>query len=310
LLEDEFTKKEEAFMKEARQLTEKNSKMLDELDTIVKVHLAKKFEQDAQGKNFTDAEACNAYKQAYDNYMGPANGMFERYYSSYMDHKRKMTNELLYAGKRFMDREYYEYYASNAKLQFLYALQSVSFEIPNYALGLPYAQACINVKINPFINKGLSKWEDVHCPEPWEMSFVGGTSLSTECNKITLKLDLQIFEISGTQDMITGEWTNFTLEGGIDIGTKRVFGGAGKKVFDAGVEGGFFVEIGTSGVSGWEVKDYGGKGKVSAGGTTGTMGNEGSSPALMEGEGKISLKSGKASFEVKALGSKTIIEYK
>jgi hypothetical protein len=311
LLEDEFTKKEEAFIKDARQLTEKNSKMLDELDTIIKVQLAKRFEQDALGKKFTDAEACNAYKEAYDNYMGPANGMFERFYSGYIDHKRKMTNELVYAGKQCMDAAYYEYYASNAKLQFLYALQSVSFEIPGYTPALGgYAAACINVKTNPFTNKGLSKWEDVHCPEPWEMSFAGGTSVSTECNKITLKLDFQIFEISGTQDMITGEWTNFTLEGGIDIGTKRVFGGAGKKVFDAGVEGGFFVEIGTSGVSGWEVKDYGGKGKISAGGTTGTKGNEGSSPTLMEGEGKISLKSGKASFEVKALGSKTIIEYK
>ncbi|WP_462255020.1 hypothetical protein [Ferruginibacter sp.] len=310
LLSDEFTKKEEAFIKEARQLTEKNSKMQDELDTIVKVHLAKRFEQDALGKKFTDAEACNAYKEAYDNYMQPANTMFEKFYSGYLDHQRKMTNELVYAGKQFMDAAYYEYYASNSKLQFLYALKSVSYEMPSYALGLPYAQACINVNTNPFTNKGLSKWEDVHCPEPWEMSFAGGTTLSTECNKITLKLDFQLFEISGTQDMITGEWTNFTLEAGIDIGTKRVLGGAGKKVFDAGVEGGFFVEIGTSGVSGWEVKDYGGKGKISAGGTTGTKGNEGSSPTLMEGEGKISLKSGKAAFEVKALGSKTVIEYK
>ncbi len=310
LLEEEFVKKEEAFLKEARQLTEKNSKMQDELDTIVKVHLAKRFEQDALGKKFTDAEACNAYKEAYDNYMQPANTMFEKFYSAYIDHKRKMTNELLYAGKQFMDKEYYEYYASNSKLQFLYALQSVSYEMPSYALGLPYAQACINTKTNTFTNKGLSKWEDVHCPEPWEMSFVGGTSVSTECNKITLKLDFQVFEVSGTQDMITGEWTNFTLEGGIDLGTKRVLGGTGKKVFDAGVEGGFFVEIGTSGVSGWEVKDYGGKGKISAGGTTGTKGNEGSSPTLIEGEGKLSLKSGKASFEVKALGSKTVIEYK
>ncbi len=277
LLEEEFVKKEEAFMKEARQLTESNSKMLDELDTIVKVHLAKRFEQDALGKKFTDAEACNAYKEAYDNYMQPANTMFEKFYSAYIDHKRKMTNELLYAGKQFMDKAYYEYYASSSKLQFLYVLQSVSYEMPSYALGLPYAQACINVKTNSFSNKGLAKWEDVHCQPDWNVN-LGAAGLATHCNKITLTADILIGEASYSADVVTGEWTNFTLEIGGEIGSKKV------SAVEVSAGGKAFIEIDRRGISDFGVKASAG---VSAGATNAEL------------EGKLSLMSGKASFETK-----------
>lgn len=277
LLSDEFSKKEVAFMKEARQLTEKNSKMLDELDVVIK-QLDKKYEQDALGKKFTDAEACNAYKEAYDNYMLPANTMFEKFYSAYIDHKRKMTNELVYAGKQFMDKEYYEYYASNSKLQFLYALKSVSYEIPNYALGLPYAQACINVKTNPFTNKGLSKWEDVHCQPDWNVK-LGSAGVSTHCNKITITADILIGQASYTADVVTGEWTDMTLEIGREIGSKEVKG--------IGVSAGAtaFIAIDRRGVS-----DFGVKGNVSAG----------TEFVKVETEGKLSLMSGQSTFETKA----------
>jgi hypothetical protein len=280
LLSDEFAKKEEAFMNEARQITKKNSKMQDELDTIIKVQLAKRFEQDAQDKNFTDAEACMAYKEAYDNYMGPANAMFERFYSSYIDHKRKMTNELVYAGKQFMDKEYYEYYASNSKLQFLYALQSVSFEIPSYSPGnlAGYAAACINVKTNSFTNKGLSKWEDIHCQPDWKANF-GSTGVSTHCNKITIKADILVGEASYTADVVTGEWTDMTLEIGREIGSREVKGvgvSAGAKAF---------IAIDRRGVS-----DFGVKGNAGAGNDF----------VNVEAEGKLSLMSGKASFDTKA----------
>lgn len=302
LLEEEFVKKEEAFMKEARQLTEKNSKMLDELDTIVKVHLAKRFEQDALGKNFTDAEACNAYKEAYDNYMDPANAMFERFYSSYIDHKRKMTNELVYAGKQFMDKEYYEYYASNAKLQFLYALQSVSYEIPSYSPGNlgGYAAACINVKTNSFTNKGLSKWEDINCGNKWSMQ-LPGSGVSTDCNKITFTFDILFAEGSFSQDLFTGKMTNMTLEAGVDISSKKVTDKLGVEVGGVGIEGGVTIEIDGTGVNGWEVKDYGVKGKA---------GLEGGKITLIGAEGKVSIKSGKSSFEVKSDMSKASVSYK
>jgi len=295
LLEDEFTKKEEAFMKEARQLTEKNSQMQDELDTIVKVHLAKRFEQDALGKKFTDAEACMAYKEAYDNYMQPANDMFEKFYTAYIDHKRKMTNELVYAGKQFMDKEYYEYYASNSKLQFLYALQSVSYEIPNYALGLPYAQACIDKDENEFEDKGLSKFEDLHCGNKWQMK-LPFSEVSTDCNKITFKFDVLFAEGSYTEDLFTGEWTNMTLEVGVNIGSKKVTDKLGVKVGGVEAEVGGFIEIDRTGIS-----NYGVKGKV---------GLEGGDITLIGAEGKISLKSGKSSFEIKSDMSKASVDYK
>jgi len=280
LLSDEFSKKEVAFMKEARQLTEKNSKMLDELDTIVKVKLAKRFEQDALGKKFTDAEACNAYKEAYDNYMQPANSMFEKFYASYIDHKRKMTNELVYAGKQFMDKEYYEYYASNSKLQFLYALKSVSYEIPSYSPGNlgGYASACINVEKKSFTNNGLSKWEDVHCQPDWNVK-LGTAGVSTHCNKITIKADILIGAASYTADVVTGEWTDMTLEIGREIGSKEVKG------IGVSAEATAFIAIDRRGVS-----DFGVKGNVSAG----------TEFVNVEAEGKLSLMSGQSTFETKA----------
>ena len=296
LLEEDFVKKEEQLMKELRQITEKNSQMLDELDKKIKGELAKRFEQDALGKNFTDAEACNAYKEAYDNYMLPANTMFENFYLKYIEHKRKMTNELVYAGKQFMDKEYYDYYASNAKLQFLYALQSVSFEMPNYTPVLGgYASACINVKTNSFTNKGLANWNDLNCGNKWEMK-LPGSEVSTDCNKITFKFDILIAEGSYSEDLFTGQWTYMSLEIGVGIGSKKVTDILGVEVGGVGAEVGAFIEIDRSGIT-----DYGGKGKV---------GLEGGDITLVGAEGKISLKSGKPSFEVKSDMSKASVSYK
>ena len=296
LLDEDFVKKEEQLMKELRQITEKNSQMLDELDKKIKGELAKRFEQDALGKNFTDAEACNAYKEAYDNYMLPANTTFENFYIKYIEHKRKMTNELVYAGKQFMDKEYYDYYASNAKLQFLYALQSVSFEMPNYTPVLGgYGSACINVKTNSFTNKGLANWNDLNCGNKWEMK-LPGSEVSTDCNKITFKFDILIAEGSYSEDLFTGQWTNMSLEIGVGIGSKKVTDKLGVEVGGVGAEVGAFIEIDRSGIT-----DYGGKGKV---------GLEGGDITLVGAEGKISLKSGKPSFEVKSDMSKASVSYK
>lgn len=296
LLDEDFVKKEEQLMKEVRQITEKNSKMLDELDKKIKGELAKRFEQDALGKKFTDAEACNAYKEAYDNYMLPANTTFENFYLKYIEHKRKMTNELVYAGKQFMDKEYYDYYTSNAKLQFLYALQSVSFEMPNYTPVLGgYGSACINVKTNSFTNKGMANWNDLNCGNKWELK-LPGSEVSTDCNKISFKFDILIAEGSYSEDLFTGQWTNMSLEIGVGIGSKKVTDKLGVEVGGIGAEVGAFIEIDRSGIT-----DYGGKGKV---------GLEGGDITLVGAEGKISLKSGKPSFEVKSDMSKASVSYK
>lgn len=207
-----------------------------------------------------------------------------------------MTNELVYAGKQFMDKEYYDYYTSNAKLQFLYALQSVSFEMPNYTPVLGgYGSACINVKTNSFTNKGMANWNDLNCGNKWEMK-LPGSEVSTDCNKITFKFDILIAEGSYSEDLFTGQWTNMSLEIGVGIGSKKVTDKLGVEVGGIGAEVGAFIEIDRSGIT-----DYGGKGKV---------GLEGGDITLVGAEGKISLKSGKPSFEVKSDMSKASVSYK
>ncbi len=164
----------------------------------------------------------------------------------------------MYAGKHFMDKEYYEYYASNSKLQFLAALQSVSYEIPSYSPGPlgGYAAACINTDENEFEDKGLSKWEDINCGNKWEMK-LPGSEVSTDCNKITFKFDVLFAEGSYTEDLFTGEWTYMSLEVGVGIGSKKVTDKLGVEVGGVGAEIGGFIEIDRTGIS-----NYGGKGKV------------------------------------------------
>jgi hypothetical protein len=294
LLGNEFVKKGEKLKEENKHLIKENENRENELDTLIK-KLGEKFEQDAAGQKFTDAEACKNYRDAYDQYMA-INAMYQKYFNAYLDHQRKMTNELVYAGKQFMDKEYYEYYASNSKLQFLHALKSVHYKIPNYTPLLGgYGSACINVKAEPFENKGLSKFEDLHCGNKWELK-LGVSEVSTDCNKITFKFDILIAEGSYTEDLFTGKMTNMTLEAGVNIGSKKVTDKLGVEVGGVGVEVGGFIEIDGTGIT-----DYGGKGKV---------GLEGGDITLIGAEGKVSLKSGKSSFEVKSDMSKASISYK
>jgi hypothetical protein len=290
LLNDEYAVKDEAMLAELRKLDEKHKNLKAELDAAVK-SLNKKYENDAQGQQFSDDEACNAYKGAYDVYMGAVNPLYEKYYASFISFMRKYTNELVYAGKHWMDNAFYEAFAADAKLKFLYALKSVNYKMPSYTpLFGGFGPVCNQQKPNPFKNKGLAKWEDVHCPPEWHVT-TGPTSVSTNCNKITIKANLGIGEATYTEDLITGEWTNMTLEIGKEIGSKDIGG------IEVGAEGGAFIEIDRQGIS-----DFGVKGKLGAG--DGING--------LEAETKISLKSGKPSFTGKASSSldPLIVQYK
>lgn len=125
--------------------------------------------------------------------------------------------------------------------------------------------------------------------------------VATDCNKITFKFDVLFAEGSYTEDLFTGKMTNMTLEAGVDIGSKKVTDKLGVEVGGVGIEGGVTIEIDGTGTNGWEVKDYGVKGKV---------GLEGGNITLIGAEGKVSLKSGKSSFEVKSDMSKASVSYK
>jgi hypothetical protein len=130
---------------------------------------------------------------------------------------------------------------------------------------------------------------------------LGVTTLSTDCSKLTLEFDVLILEGSYSSDLFTGKMTNMTLEAGVDIGSKKVTDKLGVEVGGVGIEGGVTIEIDGTGVNGWEVKDYGVKGKV---------GLEGGNITLIGAEGKVSIKSGKSSFEVKSDMSKASVSFK
>ena len=278
LLSEEFVKKEELFFEELNRLEKINAQSKEAMEAACEA-VSKKYENFCgEGQKCPEAEICNAYLTQYNLYMLQMNKLYGRYFSDYIDHKRKMTNELVYAGKQSMDPAYYEYYASESKLQFLYTVKSVHFKTPNITPVLGgFKQYCINVKTNPFSNKGLAKWEEVHCQPDWKVN-LGTAGLATHCNKITLTADILIGEASYSADVVTGEWTNFTLEIGREIGSREV----GAVEVSAG--GKAFIEIDRQGIS-----DFGVKG--SAGVSTGVTN--------AELEGKISLMSGKASFDTK-----------
>jgi hypothetical protein len=232
------------------------------------------------------------------------NSQYQKYFTEYIDYQRKKTNELVYAGRQFMEKEFYEYYASLSKLQFLGALKTVNYK-KNYQIYPElggFSKYCINVKTNPFTNNELANWNDLNCNNRWEMTlpFCG---VATDCDKITFKFDVLFAEGSYSEDLFTGEWTNMTLEVGVGIGSKKVTDKLGVEIGGAEVEIVGFIEIDRSGTS-----DYGGKVKaaITGGEAVPVVG----SMSLIEAEGKISLKSGKPSFEVKSDMSKASVSYK
>ncbi|MFN8253355.1 MAG: hypothetical protein U0V75_15915 [Ferruginibacter sp.] len=277
-LNEEYAAKDEEMLNESRKLEKKNSELKDALDASVK-KLNKQFEHDAQGQQFSDNEACTAYKSAYDVYMGAANPLHEKYYTGFISFMRKYTNELVYAGKHWMDDAFYEAFAADAKLKFLYALRSVRYKMPEYTPMLGgFGPVCSQQKPNPFKNKGLAKWEEVHCPPDWEMKTFG-SSVSTHCNNIKLEIDLGFIQGSYTENLITGEWVNTTLEVGRKIGSQDIGG------IEAGAEVCGFIEIDKRGIS-----DAGVKGKAELDATVVSAGEE----------VKISVMTGKSSAETKA----------
>jgi len=303
-LEGEFFKKGELFEKELDRLEAINKKEKKQME-LAFAAVDKKYENFCgEGQNCPETEICRAYQEVHDQYMLRMNSQYQKYFTEYIDYQRKKTNELVYAGKQFMEKEFYEYYASLSKLQFLGALKTVHYK-KNYQIYPElggFSKYCINVKTNPFTNNELANWNDLNCNNRWEMTlpFCG---VATDCDKITFKFDVLFAEGSYSEDLFTGEWTNMTLEVGVGIGSKKVTDKLGVEIGGAEVEIVGFIEIDRSGTS-----DYGGKVKaaITGGEAVPVVG----SMSLIEAEGKISLKSGKPSFEVKSDMSKASVSYK
>ena len=303
-LEGEFFKKGELFEKELDRLEAINKKEKKQME-LAFAAVDKKYENFCgEGQNCPETEICRAYQEVHDQYMLRMNSQYQKYFTEYIDYQRKKTNELVYAGRQFMEKEFYEYYASLSKLQFLGALKTVHYK-KNYQIYPElggFSKYCINVKTNPFTNNELANWNDLNCNNRWEMTlpFCG---VATDCDKITFKFDVLFAEGSYSEDLFTGEWTNMTLEVGVGIGSKKVTDKLGVEIGGAEVEIVGFIEIDRSGTS-----DYGGKVKaaITGGEAVPVVG----SMSLIEAEGKISLKSGKPSFEVKSDMSKASVSYK
>jgi hypothetical protein len=303
-LEGEFFKKGELFEKELDRLEAINKKEKKQME-LAFAAVDKKYENFCgEGQNCPETEICRAYLELHDQYMLRMNSQYQKYFTEYIDYQRKKTNELVYAGRQFMEKEFYEYYASLSKLQFLGALKTVHYK-KNYQIYPElggFSKYCINVKTNPFTNNELANWNDLNCNNRWEMTlpFCG---VATDCDKITFKFDVLFAEGSYSEDLFTGEWTNMTLEVGVGIGSKKVTDKLGVEIGGAEVEIVGFIEIDRSGTS-----DYGGKVKaaITGGEAVPVVG----SMSLIEAEGKISLKSGKPSFEVKSDMSKASVSYK
>ena len=303
-LSGEFFKKGEIFKKELARLEAINKKEIKQMD-LAFADVSKRYQNVCgEGQNCPETEICRAYQEVHDQYMLRMNSQYQKYFTEYIDYQRKKTNELVYAGRQFMEKEFYEYYASLSKLQFLGALKTVNYK-KNYQIYPElggFSKYCINVKTNPFTNNELANWNDLNCNNRWEMTlpFCG---VATDCDKITFKFDVLFAEGSYSEDLFSGEWTNMTLEVGVGIGSKKVTDKLGVEIGGAEVEIVGFIEIDRSGTS-----DYGGKVKaaITGGEAVPVVG----SMSLIEAEGKISLKSGKPSFEVKSDMSKASVSYK
>jgi hypothetical protein len=289
----EYSEKENVLREELKQiyisidsLKEEMVKTIEEKDTY----------ECGEGQTCPEEEICNIHLSAYNEYMGKANKMLQEYWTNYMYLKRRATNDLVYVAKYCMPEKTYEHYKIGKQLDFLNAMNIIKYKLPGYQMMFGgFGPACFNVKENPFVAKPLQRFEDIHCPPDWKLEIPGGSGVSTHCTKITLKFGLGVAGGTYTEDLLTGEWTNMTIEIGKEIGSTKIKG------IDVSAEAGAYIEIDRQGITDWGVKGSVGAdaiGVVEAG--SGKIGEGGGGVLQAGGEVKISMMSGKPSFDTKA----------
>lgn len=286
----EYAFQEEKLDKEYGELRKK--------DTVLRKMMLQKIEElnelyentCGEGQGCPSEAICNSHKKVYDEYLGTINPLLDAFYQKFISFKRRSVNELVYAAKYAINEAEYERYKNDQQLNFLGKLRNVSYRVweifPDFG---GEKHACMKVKPNPFKSKGLQRFEDIHCPPDWKLYLPGGSEVSTHCTKLTLKLAIDIKAISAsisrTEDLLTGEWTNATIELGTKIGTTPIVGTAEDPIIKADAGAGSFIEIDRQGISDWGVKGKAGIGNDAVG---------------VKGEVKISLMSGKPSFSAKS----------
>lgn len=282
-IEAEYAFKEEELRKELAELNLLSDSLTEEMYNTIK---AKDTYECGEGQTCPEAEICNIHLSAYNTYMESINRKLEEFYGTYMHFKRKSINERVYAAKYCLDDIPYENYKNSRQSEFLRAMRSIGYKKPALTpMFGGFGPACLNTKLNPFAKKGLQRFEDIHCPPDWKLDIPGGSGVSTHCTKITLTLGFGIGSASYTEDLLTNEWTNMTLEIGKEIGSKDIIGKGEDVLVGANAGAAGYIEIDRQGITDWGVKGTAGLGNDAVG---------------TQGEVKISLMSGKPSFSAKA----------
>jgi hypothetical protein len=222
--------------------------------------------------------------------MEKVNPLFENFYTAYISFKRKSVNELVYTANYCLPEAEYEKFKNDQQLAFIRTLRGVQRKMPSVSLFvIERSQDCISAAPNPFKQKGLQRFEDIHCPPDWKLYLPGGSEVSTHCTMLTLKLaiDIKVISVSAsrTEDLLTGEWTNATIELGTKIGSHTLTGTEENPIIKADAGAGSFIEIDRQGITDWGVKAKAGIGNDAIG---------------AKGEVKISMMSGKPSFSAKS----------
>ena len=258
-----------------------------------------------EGQKCPEQEICEAQKKVYDAFLKLANEEWRLYFERASNIRKRYINHMLYGARYSMDDAYFPVFKMQMQMQYLAFLQSFTYETTAKVFQIGPQPLCIGgPQTNPF-KKGLPDFDEVNCKNKWFMSFPGGHELSTECNKLTFKVNFLVGSVARTENLVTGEWTEFEIEAGLDIGSKEYLGGA----LEAGAEVGSYIKIDRSGINDWGLK----------GGAAIKMGMEnvkiGSvekdlSVKAIEVSGKLSMVSGKAEVEISSDFSSNKIEFK
>jgi hypothetical protein len=288
---------------------EQFKKRLKVLDSIAKKDMEvamKPFEKTCgEGQPCPEKEICEAQKKVWDKYLASAKELSNTYYNEVTAERRFYINQLVHAAMYVVAESYFPAYQLQQQQFYLAYLKSIDIVTPGGLFSLDGKPKCLANKKNPFKKDSLPDFDQVNCNNKWFMAFPGGHELSTECNKLTFKVNFLIASVARTENLVTGEWNEFEIEAGLDVGSKQWGGGA----VEVGAEVGGYVKIDRSGVNDWGVKAGAG---IKAGNENVKVGNKeiNLGVKMIEVSGKVSMVSGKVEGEMTSDFSSNKIEWK
>jgi hypothetical protein len=258
-----------------------------------------------EGQPCPEKEICNAQKRVWNEYLASVKEIKKSYYDSALNVIKFYINQIVNAEMYVMDEHYFPVFQMEQQLYYLAYLKSIDIDEPGSLFSLDGKPKCVDDKNNPFEKHKLADFDEVNCKSKWFMAFPGGHELSTECNKLTFKVNFLIASVARTENLVIGEWNEFEIEAGLDVGSKQWGGGA----VEVGAEVGGYVKIDRSGVNDWGAKAGAG---IKAGNETVKVGTKeiNLGVKMIEVSGKVSMVSGKVEGEMTSDFSSNKIEWK